>query len=327
MPNLRKIDAQAVPGCVKNDSYRGQGASIRSLQFNPNKIALFHKSEPIKKWPHPLGDCNTLADFEVSMHYWIEKMTVSEKYAHIVRLDFAFDYYGTKAEDIAEQIRIFRAIVFAFTVRHRVTAKNEVESKAPLADRWKSNKALKGRWSIVAYDRRIDYPDSPVTLRLEIRYGERLSNRPSLWKTPSVPEILHQLEDELRSLRPLLQRVEKAQNDRLIEKDAEDGFDDALEFIRAHADRIFTRRQLAKLVFALDGTKTREAAGKSADYQLKRYPFIFHTIKPKQYTEAIDACLEALKKYQVQSGFFEKQIKIAESANPVADGLLERFTY
>ncbi len=327
VPNLREIDAQAVPGCVKNDSYRGQGASIRSLKFNPNEIALVHKGSPMNRWPQPIGDCNALADFEVSIHYWAEKTKVPEKYAHIVRLDFAFDYYGTKEADIAEQIRILRAIVFAFTIRHRVTANNEVESYAPHADLWKSHKALKGVWSIVAYDRRIDHPESPVTLRLEIRYGERLCNRSSRSETLSVPEILHQLEDELRSLLPLLQRVEKARNDKLIEKYSNCG-EDVLEFVRANADRIFTRRQLRELIFALDDSKkTKGDADDSAGYQLKKYPFIFHTIKPKQYTEAVNACLEALKKYEVQSGFFEKQIKIAESSNPVADGLVERFTY
>ncbi len=327
VPNLREIDAQVVPGCVKNDSYRGQGASIRSLQYNPNEIAFFHKSEPISKWPQPIGDCNALADFEVSIRYWAEKTTIPEKYAHIVRLDFAFDYYGTKAEDIAEQIRIFRAIVFAFTARHRVTLKNQVDAKTSYKNRWKSTKALQGKWSIEAYDRRIKHPDSPVTLRLEIRYGEKLSNRPSLWGTPSVPEILHQLEDELRSLRPLLPEVGKRHNADLIDEYDECG-GKILEFIRANADRIFTRSQLRDLIFALDDSKaTKKNADDSAGDQIKQYPFIFRTIKPKQYHEAIDACLEALKKYEVQPGFFEKRIKIAESANPVADGLVERFTY
>lgn len=104
VPNLREIDAQAVHGCIKNDSYRGQGAFIRSLQFNPNAIALVHKNGPATSWPEPIGDCNALADFEVSIHYWAEKAKVPEKYAHIVRLDFAFDYYGTKETDITEEV-------------------------------------------------------------------------------------------------------------------------------------------------------------------------------------------------------------------------------
>lgn len=327
MPNLREIDAQAVPGCIKSDTYRGTGASIRSLQFNPNDIALYHKSEPISKWPKPLGDCNALADFEVSLHYWTEKAKVPKKCTHIVRLDFAFDYYGTKAADNAEQIRIFQAIVYAFTIRHRVTAKNQAYVRTSYKNRWKSHKALQGMWSIEAYDRRIKYPESPVTLRLEIRYGEKICNRPSRSETLSVPEILHQLEAELRSLRPLLTEVGKRHNADLLEEYDKYG-GKVLEFIRANADRIFTRRQLKELIFALDDSKkTKKDADDSAGGQLKNYPFIFHTIKPKQYTEAIDACLEALKKYEVQPGFFEKRIRIAESANPVADGLLERFTY
>ena len=85
---------------------------------------------------------------------------------------------------------------------------------------------------------------------------------------------------------------------------------------------------MRELIFDLDDSKeTKGNADDSAGYQLKRYPFLFHTIKPKQYREAIDACLEALKKYEVQSGFFEKQFKIAESADPYADGLVGRFAY
>lgn len=261
VPNLREIDAQAVPGCVKNDSYRGQGASIRSLKFNPNEISLVHKGSPMDRWPQPIGDCNALADFEVSLHYWTEKAKVPKKCAHIVRLDFAFDYYGTKEADIAEQIQIFRSIVFAFIANHRVTHKNQVESDVPDNERWKSIKALQGKWSIVAYDRRIDHPESPVTLRLEIRYGERLCNRPSRSETLSVPEILRLLEDELRSLRPLLQRVERARNAHLVSKYDECG-GKVLEFIRANANHIITRRQLSALILALDDSKETK---KSAD--------------------------------------------------------------
>ncbi len=334
LPNLRKIDVKAVPYCVKSDMYRGEGATIRSLHYNPNMIALKWASDsptiPPYVFPHKLGDCNSLADFNASMKYWSKKTNVPMKCAHIVRVDFAFDIdcKGLTEDQCEEQINVFRAIVAAFALKHGVSEKNQYEGKTIYAGRWKNIKALCGALSIEAYDRRIKDPDSPVALRLEIRYGEKTSNRPaSLSDRPSVPKILRLFEDELCSLRPMLQRVEKEYNNALIDKWESALYEKHLEFIRANEHYILTRRQLSALNWEIGDYEKRDKAYQSAGDQLKNHKSLFHTFKPKRYTEAIDACVEALRKYGNNSTVFEKEFKIAESADPYADGLLERFTF
>lgn len=333
LSNLRKIDAKAVPYCVKCDTYRGEGATIRSLHYNPNTIALRWASDayvdPLNEFPHKLGDCNTLADFNASMEYWAKKTNVPMKCAHIVRVDFAFDIgcEGLTEAQNAEQISVFRAIVAAFALKHGAYEKNQYEGKTIYTGRWKNIKALHGTLSIEAYDRRIKDPDSPVALRLEIRYGEKMSNRTSPSNTPTVSKILQIFEAEFYSLRSMLQRVEKAYNNALIDKWGETLSGRHLDFVRANEFYIFTRRQLSALIWEIGDKQERKQAYQSAGDQLKNHKSIYHAFKPKRYTEAIDACIEALRKYRRDSTNFEKQFEIAESADPFAAGLLKRFTY
>lgn len=340
LPNLRKISVDVVEGCVTQNRYRGEEASVRSFKFNPNSIKLREKSKPFV-WAQPLGDCKSLADFDISLKYWAEKAHVSDDHVHIVRVDFAFDFYGTRADQIAKQIKIFRSIVAAFALKHHVRHKDQYEGHTIYNRRWKNIKAVHRALSMEAYDRRIKDPDSPATLRLEIRYGEQSKYRPTSIDKLSISEILHMFEDELQGLYTMLPKVENAFNAAISEDDSDDemGYtiyhsENACEYARHHADRIFTRRQLRKLyadihsAWAKDGRDATKAQVKNwAKNQLDRHPTVYRVIAPADYKKSIEALLEAMKTYLKNEGVFEKRIKIAESANPVADGLLERFTY
>lgn len=337
---MRKINVNAVEGCATQNRYRGEDASVRSFKFNPNAIKLRDKRMS-SDWPHPLGDCKSLADFNVSLKYWAEKAHVPYDHVHIVRVDFAFDFYGTRTDQIAEQIKIFRSIVAAFALKHHVRHKDQYEGHTIYNRRWKNIKAVHGVLSMEAYDRRMKDPDSPASLRLEIRYGEQSKYRPTSLDKLSVSEILRMFEDELQGLRTMLPKVENAFNAAISEDDGDDEMSytiydsaNACEYARHNADRIFTRRQLRKLyadihsAWAKDGRGvTNKQAKKWADNQVDRHPLVYRVMTPARYKESIEELLEALKTYLKNEGVFEKQIKIAESADPYADGLLERFTY
>ena len=256
VPNLREIEVDAVEGCISRNMYRGSDAYVRSMRYNPNAMKLVYLSRPETiRFPEPLGDCKSLADFNVSLKYWAEKAHVPDDHVHIVRVDFAFDFYGTRADQVAEQIKILRSIVAAFALRHHVRHKDQYEGRTIYSRRWKNIKAVHKALSIEAYDRRIKDPDSPASLRLEIRYGEQSKYRPtSIYDNLSVSEILRMFEDELQGLYTMLPKVEDAFNAAISEAEDDDemGYTindstNACEYARHHADRIFTRRQLRKL--------------------------------------------------------------------------------
>lgn len=139
----------------------------------------------------------------------------------------------------------------------------------------------------------------------------------------------------------MLPKVEDAFNAAISEAEDDDemGYTindstNACEYARHHADRIFTRRQLRKLyadihsAWAKDGRDaTKAQVERWVKNQVDRHPSVYRVISPARYKESIAALMEALQTYLKNEGAFEKKFKIAESADPYADGLLERFTF
>ena len=111
-----------------------------------------------------------------------------------------------------------RAIVAAFAAKYHVTNGEQYEGVTIFAHCWKNIKAVHQLYSLEAYNRRMKDADSPVRLRLEIRYGEQAKYRPTTHKTLSAAEILTLLAEKLRSLYDMLPVVEEQFNRELLKE-------------------------------------------------------------------------------------------------------------
>lgn len=315
--HLDAIHLDKTLGCIKDEKMRTakDGQWVKSVIFNPNEL----KARPA--WTEkqsPLGDCNTLADFENALTYWANISNIGSNIPlSFVRLDFAFDCHTTgKALEVEE--RIFQAIVMAFAAKHDVKPKDQTLSTTFFDRAWKSHKTEFRQLSLEAYDRRHKCPHSPVPLRLEIRYGARAKYRPRHPKT--IREMLEIIGTELLGLRDQLPILEARLNQSLLREYAtiELGMN---EFIRSNADRIFTRRQLETLYAQLDPVGGRKKAEGRAKHQLEWYKSVFHIINENGYTRAIDDCLNALQAYPtngVQIYLLEDLLKSCSPCNSTA---------
>ena len=329
-PNVRKVDVKAVKGCVSRDLFRTtcypDETTVRSFHFNPNAIEL----KPFEHEFYCLGDCDSLSDFDLSLRYWAHNAKVSADCAHIVRLDFAFDYQGLQQAEYVEQVILMRAIVAAFAAKYHVTNGEQYEGVTIFAHCWKNIKAVHQLYSVEAYNRRMKDADSPVRLRLEIRYGEQAKYRPTTHKTLSAAEIMNLLAEKLRSLYDMLPVVEDQFNRELL-KEYRESHVNLNEFVKKEADRIFTRNQMIKLYLMVNKWATQEQAQNWADNHLYRpsqsAPKRFNVITPAKYKATIDACLQAMQTYVKNDGNFDWHLHLGEYENPDADRLSEPFTY
>lgn len=283
-------------------SGRAEGNRRKHWRYNPNS---FIESTGLP-YDHNnyYGRCQDAENFEKGLKAWLNvNKPLSRGDVHVVRLDYALD--EQHPHDERRICRTYEAIVHNFASIYKIHKRDQYRTETLLTREQKSTAAGKGCVSMELYNRQMKHPQSRVKWRFEIRYGEYVHNRPaaSLWPDDMLEHLKAVMNDNRMQD---LQNLESEMNRHLLKKYKATAKQDtyttvkaSYEFIRRHADCIFTRHQLAALLKLLNPGLSDDEATKKARRQLERHPSAYCIINARDYQATLQNCIEQIDAFIV----------------------------
>lgn len=280
-----------------------KGAPVCYLRFNPNDLTVYSKQTNRNV---PIGDCESLADFQLHVADWARVEGVPPEAIAFSRADFAVDYCTAEG---AEQFRqLCDMLILAFNIKHNVQPKDQYYGETHTTMEHKNNKTKWGPFELECYRKDIQSMNSGIQWRFEMRYLQNKRRQKRKLYRDILP-MLNELRAELRSLPDFYEAAQKAMNTTLVRKFQESlaGSGGAVrlnEFIFLNRDRVFSWKQIQDL-FAELGSKDPKNSTRNYHRPRKVHTLIDET-KFTKFIEMLDSCMESWVKNNTKlTDFFE----------------------
>lgn len=242
---------------------RINGEQVRYLKFNPN---AYKQLSPNRDHYIPLGDCESMKDFELHVIDWAEHEGIPIENVRFVRVDFATDCKSGNGDYFR---KLCDMLILAFNVKHKVKAKDQYYGSTQISMEHKNNKAKWGAFEFECYNKAIQQESEGASWRLELRYVQdkrRKRDKPM----ESIAPMIDVIQRELRSLPDYYEKAHAVMNENLLinyhaKRAKHRG--GLSRFISDNDDRIFSRDQI-KGLFELAGESN---PGEAARRYCKRH--------------------------------------------------------